>query len=72
MGAISGVNPLDNTEAGGRKKKFQGVAYTLEVIQDMLEKLPEPTRTVCATTAFTGSVPASCVACAGRTKAMVM
>lgn len=54
VGAISGVNPLDNTEAGGTKKKFKGVAYTLDVIQDMLEKLPEPARTVCATAAFTG------------------
>ena len=54
VGAISGVNPVDNTKAGGTKKKFKGVAYTLDVIQDMLEKLPEPARTVCATAAFTG------------------
>jgi integrase len=54
VGAISGVNPMDNTKAGGAKKKFKGVAYTLDVIQDMLEKLPEPARTVCATAAFTG------------------
>jgi integrase len=54
VGAISGVNPLDNTKAGGTKKKFKGVAYTLDVIQDMLEKLPDPARTVCATAAFTG------------------
>ncbi len=30
------------------------MAYTLEVIQDMLEKIPEPAKTVCATAAFTG------------------
>src|SRR6266436_9118040 len=54
VGAISGVNPLDNTKAGGTKKKFKGVAYNLDVIQDMLEKLPDPARTVCATAAFTG------------------
>ena len=54
VGAISGDNPLDNTKAGGTKKKFKGVAYMLNVIQDMLEKIPEPARTVCATAAFTG------------------
>src|SRR5260221_8197316 len=54
VGAISGVNPLDNTKAGGTKKKFKGVAYTLNGIQDILEELPEPARTVCATAAFTG------------------
>jgi hypothetical protein len=42
VGAIRGVNPLDNTKAGGTKKKFKGVAYNLDVIQDMLEKLPDP------------------------------
>lgn len=31
VGAISGVNPLDNTKAGGTTK-FKGVAYTLDVI----------------------------------------
>jgi integrase len=54
FGAIVGVNPMDDTKAGGSKKKFQGVAYTLDTIQDMLEKLPEPSRTVCAVAAFTG------------------
>ena len=54
VGAISGVNPMDNTKAGGVKKKFKGVAYTLDVIQDMLEKFPDPARTVCAMAAFTG------------------
>jgi integrase len=29
-------------------------AYTLEEVADMLDKLPEPARTVCATAAFTG------------------
>src|SRR5260370_28091965 len=51
---FSGLNPVDNTKAGGTKKKFKGVAYPLDVIQDMREKLPEPARTVCATAAFTG------------------
>jgi integrase len=53
-GAISGINPMDGTKAGGAKNKFEGHAYTLEEIQVMLEKLPEPARTVCATAAFTG------------------
>ena len=45
---------LSQAGADGTKKKFKGVAYTLNVIQDMLEKIPEPVRTVCATAAFTG------------------
>jgi integrase len=54
VGALSGVNPLDGTKVGGRKSDFKGQAYTLDQILDMLEKLPEPARTVCATAAFTG------------------
>jgi integrase len=54
VGAISGTNPLDGTKAGGAKKKFQGHAYTTAEIALMLEKLPEPARTVCAVAAFTG------------------
>ena len=40
---------LDHTKAGGTKNKFKAMAYTLDVIQDMLEKLHDPPRTVCAT-----------------------
>jgi integrase len=54
IGAISGVNPMDDTKAGGAKKTFEGHAYSLDVIIAMLEKLPEPARTVCAVAAFTG------------------
>jgi integrase len=54
VGAISGINPLDGTKAGGAKKKFQGHAYTTAEIALMLEKLPEPSRTVVAVAAFTG------------------
>jgi len=54
IGAIAGVNPLDGTKVGGRKSEFKGQTYTLDQILDMLEKLPEPARTVCATAAFTG------------------
>lgn len=53
-GAISGVNPWDDTKVGGVRKKFVGYAYSFDEILDMLEKLPEPARTVCATAAFTG------------------
>lgn len=68
-GALSGSNPMEETKAGGRTKKSelaglslrekkirasQEHAYTLEEVAEMLDKLPEPARTVCATAAFTG------------------
>jgi integrase len=40
-----------------RKNKIQASnehAYTLEEVAEMLDKLPEPARTVCAVAAFTG------------------
>ena len=66
-GALTGVNAMDDTKVGGEKKKFQGVAYSLDTIKDMLERLPEPARTVCATAAFTGlsAKPASRITLAG-------
>ena len=54
IGAISGQNPWDDTKVGGARKTFVGHAYSIDEILDMLEKLPEPARTVCATAAFTG------------------
>ena len=54
VGAINGVNPLEGTKVGGAKKTFEGHAYTTEEIALMLEKLPEPARTVVAVAAFTG------------------
>jgi hypothetical protein len=54
IAAIAGVNPMDGTKVGGKKKTYEGRTYTLDQILDMLEKLPEPARTVCATAAFTG------------------
>jgi integrase len=45
---------LDDTKAGGLKKNFKGHAYSLDEIQYMLLKLPEPARTICATAVFTG------------------
>ena len=67
--ALTGSNPMEETKAGGRTKKagLEGLtlrekkirashehAYTLEEVADMLDKLPEPARTVCAVAAFTG------------------
>jgi integrase len=68
--ALPGPNPMEHTKAGGQRKKnriVQGLsireqkvrasnehAYTLEEVADMIKKLPEPARTVCAVAAFTG------------------
>lgn len=65
--AYQGSNPMGGTKAGGqtkrvgklteRQKKIQASnehAYTLEEVAEMLDKLPEPARTVCAVAAFTG------------------
>jgi integrase len=66
---ISGVNPMDATKAGGLSKgrkeadltprelkirKSNDHAYAHAEIALMLEKLPEPARTICAVAAFTG------------------
>jgi integrase len=60
---------MDTVKAGGRKKSLHPSqmtvrqrkikasnehAYTLEEVAEMLDKLPEPARTVCAVAAFTG------------------
>jgi len=66
---ISGTNPMDATKAGGLSKgrkeseltprelkirKSNKHAYEHAEVALMLEKLPEPARTVCAVAAFTG------------------
>jgi integrase len=66
---ITGVNPLDATKAGGLSKGRKEAdlsarelkihasnshAYEHAEIAVMLDKLPEPARTVCAVAAFTG------------------
>jgi integrase len=66
---ISGVNPMDSTKAGGLSKgrkesdltprelkirESNSHAYEHAEIAFMLDKLPEPARTVCAVAAFTG------------------
>lgn len=62
------VNPVDAVKVGGerkrtpanlteRQKKIRASnshAYTLEEVAEMLDKLPDPARTVCAVAAFTG------------------
>lgn len=68
-GMFQNSNPMDETKAGGRTKKLDPKlltlrerkirasnehAYTLEEVADMLDKLPEPARSVCAVAAFTG------------------
>lgn len=67
-GVFQGANPMDQTKAGGRTKtdpaklndrqrKIKASnehAYTLEEVAEMMDKLPEPARTVCAVAAFTG------------------
>ena len=67
-GASQSVNPMQATKAGGQTKKTtEGLterqrkvrasnehAYTLEEVAEMLDKLSEPARTVCAVAAFTG------------------
>jgi integrase len=66
---ITGVNPMDATKAGGLSKgrkeaelsprelkirESNNHAYEHAEIAVMLDKLPEPSRTVCAVAAFTG------------------
>jgi integrase len=68
--AYSGTNPMDGVKAGGwtrqsqrpdpkneRERKIRASnehRYNLGEVADMMAKLPEPARTVCAVAAFTG------------------
>lgn len=53
--AFDGAHPIQRkTKVGGTNKKPDVHAYTLEEVAEMLNKLPEPARTVCAVAAFTG------------------
>jgi hypothetical protein len=51
---IEGVNQKELTEREKKIKASNQHAYTLEEVAEMLDKLPEPARTVCAVAAFTG------------------
>jgi integrase len=68
-GHYDSSNPFDDVKAGGYTKKSgapkgdarldkirasNSHAYSLEEVAEMLDKLPEPARTVCAVAAFTG------------------
>src|SRR5579862_2324317 len=53
-GAYRGSNPMVEIKVGGHTNAAQEHAYTLEEVAEMLEKLTEPARTVCAVAAFTG------------------
>ena len=58
-GRKKGLTNLDGLTDGQkvRRERIQASnvhAYTLEEVAEMLDKLPEPARTVCAVTAFTG------------------
>ena len=66
-GAFHGTNPVDGIKVGGERKRSTAKterekkiresnkhAYSLDEVADMLGKLPEPARTVCAVAAFTG------------------
>ncbi len=52
--AIRGINPMQGVKVEGRRYKPVRKVYTLEDIQAILPKLPEPARTVVTVAAFTG------------------
>lgn len=51
---LRGVNPIQGIKVEGRRYKPERRAYSLEDIQAILPKLPEPARTVVTVAAFTG------------------
>jgi integrase len=52
---IEGVNPMDDTKAGGKSKtSLEPHAFTFAELKKMFKVLPEPAKTVCAVAAFTG------------------
>lgn len=50
---FQGLNPTEKSRRQKRQASNEH-AYSLEEVAEMLDKLPEPARTVCATAAFTG------------------
>jgi integrase len=52
--AVRGANPVQGVKVEGRRYKPTRHAYTLEDIQNMVTKLPEPARTVVIVAAFAG------------------
>lgn len=54
LGYITGSNPVREARAEGKRTDPHLHAYTLKEVEWMLERLPEPARTVVAVAAFTG------------------
>jgi integrase len=54
MGAINGVNPVQDVSIPKARPRGETYAYSLEEIFCMISVLPEPTSTIVATAAFTG------------------
>jgi integrase len=54
IGALDGVNPMNDTSLPAGTQPGITHAYNLGEIKKMLAVLPEPARTVCMTAAFTG------------------
>jgi integrase len=54
LGFLNGGNVAREARAEGKRTDFEGYAYTLDEVLWMLERLPEPARTVVATAAFSG------------------
>jgi integrase len=51
---LNGANPAREARAEGQRSDFEGYAYNLDEVLWMLERLPEPSRTVVAVAAFSG------------------
>lgn len=54
MGAINGVNPMQDVSIPKARPRGETYAYSLEEIFRMISVLPEPASTIFATAAFTG------------------
>jgi integrase len=54
LGFVNGANPAREAKAEGKRTDFEGYAYTLDEVLWMLERLPEPSRTVVSVAAFAG------------------
>jgi integrase len=51
---LKGANPAREAKAEGKRSDFEGYAYSFDEVLWMLERLPEPSRTVVAVAAFSG------------------
>ena len=53
-GFLKGANAAREAKAEGKRSDFEGYAYSFDEVLWMLERLPEPSRTVVAVAAFSG------------------